>query len=64
MIELYVPSLREQVKPLLEYEPSHVRLVVRSGHAHRAPVGLTLDLDLWLTLGGGLGWLNGKHGLA
>ncbi len=46
---LLTPRLREQVAPLLEYEPSHVRLKVRSGEG-REPVSMDIDLELWVSL--------------
>lgn len=48
-IDLDVPRLRPEVRELLEYRPSHVRLAVRPQPA-AAPVGLDLDLELWMTL--------------
>lgn len=49
--ELKVPRLRAQVKNLVEYQPSHVQLRLRSYKAPgSAPLGLDIDLSLWLEL--------------
>ncbi len=49
-MELLVPRLRPQVAALLEYEPSQLRLVVHPRGVAGSPVGLTIDLELWLAL--------------
>lgn len=47
---LCLPRLRPQVARLLEYRPSHVRLVVKARSGENEAVGLNLDLELWMAL--------------
>ncbi len=46
---LLLPRLRDSVAPLLEYDPSHVRLSVRPVEG-REPVSIDIDLELWMAL--------------
>lgn len=49
-INLYVPKLREEISNLIEYEPSHLRLVVRTSNSNQLEVGMDINLELWLAL--------------
>lgn len=47
--DLLLPRLRAEVAELIEYQPNHVRLVVRPGGGP-SKIGLDIDLRLWLAL--------------
>lgn len=49
-VNLYVPRLRSIVETCIEYEPSHVRLIIPPLGSTTGGVGLNIDLELWLAL--------------
>ncbi|WP_052586946.1 Druantia anti-phage system protein DruA [Bacillus velezensis] len=49
-IEIYTPKMREQVKNLIEYEPTHIRMAVKPNKDSDTIVGLDINLELWLSL--------------
>ncbi|MGG1695833.1 Druantia anti-phage system protein DruA [Bacillus zhangzhouensis] len=49
-IEIYTPRMREQVKNLIEYEPTHIRMAVKPNKESDTIVGLDINLELWLSL--------------
>lgn len=50
-IRIHIPKLRAVVAQCIEYEPSHVRLVVpHRDSPNGESVGLDIDLELWLAL--------------
>ena len=49
-INLHVPRLRPLAEITIEYEPSHVRLILPPTSTGTGGVGLDIDLELWLAL--------------
>ena len=49
-IEILIPQLRKVAQQLVEYEPSHIRLLVRPTSEDVRPIGIDIDLELWLSL--------------
>lgn len=50
LIDIYVPKLRRSTEDLLEFEPSHIRVIVRAPNKNAESTGIDIDLDLWLSL--------------
>lgn len=49
-VELVVPQLHQTLEPLIEFEPSELRLTVSPRSDDRDSIGLDIDLELWLAL--------------
>jgi hypothetical protein len=49
-IEIFIPKIRKQIENLIEYEPSHIRLIVKPKADEQTSIGLDVDLELWLSL--------------
>ncbi|MCL6598516.1 MAG: DUF4338 domain-containing protein [Alicyclobacillus macrosporangiidus] len=49
-LDVVIPTLRSELDELIEFEPTHVRLVVRPKGSNQEPITLDIDLKLWTTL--------------
>lgn len=49
-VSLHTPRLRPAAAQLMEYEPDHVRFQRRTESDERSPIGLNIDLAIWLEL--------------